>query len=238
VAVGPALVSLMAANALNVAAGLVAVGSGMTLLRAGPTWLWALVGGVVVTGLVILGSVDRIARVVTLLCLALLVYVAVPTRPPTGQLLHRLPVPYLELNASYLTLLVALSGITISPSVFVSRSAHRIEDLRNEPARGRKAVLLGKRSGLSRLPGHAPVFYGMVVLGTIGGAAVTLTHVDPVQFFVISAFVKGITAAPFLVLVMPGSGNRKRVGEHVNASWPRPSAGSPPPLSPSRRPSA
>jgi hypothetical protein len=88
------------------------------------------------------------------------------------------------------------------------------------------------------LPGQAPVFYGMVVLGTIGGAAVPLTHVDPVRFFVISAFVNGITAAPFLVLVLLGSGNRKRVGNHGNASWPWPSAGSPPPLSPSRRPSA
>jgi hypothetical protein len=44
-----------------------------------------LVGGVVATGLVFLGSVGRIARVVTLLCRALPVAAAVPTRPPGGQ---------------------------------------------------------------------------------------------------------------------------------------------------------
>jgi hypothetical protein len=95
----------------------------MTLLPAGLTWLLALVAGVVVTGLVILGSFDRIARVVTLLCLALL---------------------------------VAVPGTSISLYLFGSRSAHRIEDLRNEPARGRKAVPLGKRRpGQSRRKLHA-----------------------------------------------------------------------------------
>jgi hypothetical protein len=33
------------ANALNIAAYLVAIGSGMQLLHAGPTWLWALLAG-------------------------------------------------------------------------------------------------------------------------------------------------------------------------------------------------
>jgi hypothetical protein len=185
-------------------------------------------------------------------------------------------------------LLVAVSGTSINLYPRVSRSAYRIEDFRNEPARGRKAVLLGKRrpgqsrrklhaarldvrvgmlfpklgvcaiivttastphaygrhdlndvadaakvlepavgrgrwagalfalgviglgipaipvfagsgpdgllgkrSGFSRLPGKAPVFYGRAARGTIGGAAVTLTHIDSVQFFLISAFING-----------------------------------------------
>jgi hypothetical protein len=59
----------------------------MTLLHAGPTMLLALVGGVVVAGLVVLGSIGRIARVVTLLCLALRVYVArrPPGHPPASR---------------------------------------------------------------------------------------------------------------------------------------------------------
>ena len=34
--------ALVGANALNIAADLLAVGSGMSLLHAGPSWLWAL----------------------------------------------------------------------------------------------------------------------------------------------------------------------------------------------------
>jgi Mn2+/Fe2+ NRAMP family transporter len=53
-------------------------------------------------------------------------------------------------------LLVAVSGTSINLYPRVSRSAYRIEDFRNEPARGRKAVLLGKRRpGQSRRKLHA-----------------------------------------------------------------------------------
>jgi NRAMP (natural resistance-associated macrophage protein)-like metal ion transporter len=314
--IGTLLVALIAANTLNIAADLVAVGSGMTLLHAGPTWLWALIAGVAVTGLVMLGSFERIAKVFKLLCLALLVYfaVAVLSHPPAGQLLRGLLIPHLEFNASYLTLLVAVLGTTISPYLFFWQSAHRIEDLRDEPIRGRQAVpldnrpprqatrkqraarldvvtgmlfsnlvmfaiivstaatlhahghhdlnsaadaakalepiagkwagvlfalgfigsgmlaipvlagsgaaglagLLGKRFGFSRSPRKAPVFYGLVALGTIGGTLLTLTHVDPVQLLVISAFINGVAAAPFLVLVMLISGNPKLMGDHAN----------------------
>jgi NRAMP (natural resistance-associated macrophage protein)-like metal ion transporter len=314
--VGVLLVALIGANSLNIAADLVAVGSGMTLLHAGPTWLWAPIAGVAVTALVILGSFDRIAKVFKLLCLALLVYfaVAVLAHPPARQLLHGLLVPHLEFNASYLTLLVAVLGTTISPYLFFWQSTHRLEDLRDEPNRGRKAVpldqrpagqarrklrssrldvitgmlfsnlvmfaiivstaatlhahghhdlnsaadaakalepiagkwagalfalgfigsgmlaipvlagsgaagmsgLLGKKSGFSRSPRQAPAFYALVALGTIGGTALTLTHADPVQLLVISAFINGVAAAPFLVLVMLISSNRKLMGEHAN----------------------
>jgi NRAMP (natural resistance-associated macrophage protein)-like metal ion transporter len=316
VVVGVLLVALIAANALNIAADLVAVGSGMTLLHAGPTWVWALLAGVTVTAVVMMGSFDRIAKVFKLLCVALLVYfaVAVLSHPNTGQLLHGLLLPRVEFNASYLTLLVAVLGTTISPYLFFWQSAHRIEDLREEPEGGHRAVplderrptqarrkqrasrldvvtgmlfsnlvmfaiivstaatlhahgqhdlnnaadaakaleplagrwagalfafgligsgmlavpvlagsgatglagLLGKKTGFSRSPRQAPVFYGLVAIGTIGGTVLTLTHVDPVQLLVISAYINGLAAAPFLVLVMLISGSRQLMGEHVN----------------------
>ena len=58
---GVLLVALVVANALNIAADLVAVGYGMRLLRAGPTWIWALVAGGSITMLLALGSFARIA---------------------------------------------------------------------------------------------------------------------------------------------------------------------------------
>jgi Mn2+/Fe2+ NRAMP family transporter len=78
------------------------------------------------------------------------------------------------------------------------------------------AGLLGKTSGFSRSPRRAPVFYGLVAVGTIGGTILTLTHVDPVQLLVISAYINGLAAAPFLVLVMLVSGSPRLMGQHVN----------------------
>src|SRR5476649_2895144 len=49
---------LIVANALNIAADLVAVGSGMQLLHAGPTVVWALVAGAAITVLLLSGSFE------------------------------------------------------------------------------------------------------------------------------------------------------------------------------------
>ncbi|MDP9116015.1 MAG: Nramp family divalent metal transporter [Actinomycetota bacterium] len=314
--VGALLLGLLAANALNIAADLVAVGSGMTLLHAGPTWVWALVAGVAITALVMFGSFARIALVFKLLCATLLVYfvVAVLVHPPAGQVVTGTFLPRLHWNATYLTLLVAVLGTTISPYLFFWQSAHRVEDMRDEPDEGRRAVplkdrqphparrkmracrldvitgmafsnlvmfaiivstsatlhahgqtnlnsaadaakalqplagrwagalfalgfigsgmlaipvlagagaagmsgLLGKRFGFSRSVKKAPVFYSLVAAGTLGGTILTLTHVDPVQLLVISAYINGIAAAPFLLLVMLISNNRSIMGEHRN----------------------
>jgi Mn2+/Fe2+ NRAMP family transporter len=64
--------ALIVANGLNIAADLVAIGPGMQLLHAGPTWLWALVAGTLITAMLVLGSFARIALAFKLLCAALL----------------------------------------------------------------------------------------------------------------------------------------------------------------------
>ena len=55
---------------------------------------------------------------------------------------------------------------------------------------------------VSRSVRKAPVFYGLVALGTLGGTLLTLTSIDPVKLLVYSALINGLLAAPFLVLVM------------------------------------
>lgn len=59
---------LIIANTLNIAADLVAIGSGMNLVHVGPTWIWALVAGATITALLIMGSFARIAFVFKMLC--------------------------------------------------------------------------------------------------------------------------------------------------------------------------
>ena len=310
------LVALVLANALNIAADLVAVGSGMQLLDAGPTWFWALIAGALITALLVLGSFARIALVFKVLCAALLAYlvVAVLVTHQWGSVLSHTLVPHVELNKSYLQLLVAVLGTTISPYLFFWQSAHRLEEMRDEPEGGAKAQplgqqsparakrkertsrldvfvgmtfsnlvmfaiivataqtlhshhitnidsaaqaaealkpfaghfasalfalgfigsgllaipvlagsgsvglagLLGKQWGFSRSVRKAPVFYGLVAVGTVGGTALSLLAVNPIKLLVFVAVINGVAAAPFLFVVMWVSSDRRIMGDYVN----------------------
>ena len=123
--------ALIIANALNISADLVAVGSGMNLLNAGPTWVWALIAGVVISALVIIGSFAEIARVFKITCLALLTYFVVlfSIHVNWGQVGLHAVVPHIKFSSSYFALLVAVLGTTISPYLFFWQSAHRLEEL-------------------------------------------------------------------------------------------------------------
>src|ERR1039457_4720811 len=127
---------------------IVANGSGMQLLHAGPTWLWALVAGTLITALLVLGSFARIALVFKLLCAALLSYlvVAVLVTHQWGSVLSHTLIPHIELNKAYLGLLVAVLGTTISPYLFFWQSAHRLEEMRDEPEGGARAQPLRRQS--------------------------------------------------------------------------------------------
>ena len=312
---GVLLVALVVANALNIAADLVAVGSGMQLLDAGASWFWALIAGGLITALLVIGTFSRIALVFKLLAAALLAYlvVAVVVTHQWGTVLSHFVVPRLELNKSYLQLLVAVLGTTISPYLFFWQSAHRLEEMRDEPeggsepqplgkqspARARRkertsrldvfvgmtfsnlvmfaiivataqtlhshnitniksaaqaakalkpfaghfasalfalgfigsgllaipvlagagsvglAGLLGKQWGFSRSVRKAPVFYALVALGTVGGTALSLLNVNPIKLLVFVAVINGVAAAPFLVVVMWVSSDRRLMGDYV-----------------------
>jgi hypothetical protein len=63
VVVGLLIGALIVANALNIAADLVAVGAGMHLLHASPTAPWAVLAGIIIMVLLVSGSFATIARV-------------------------------------------------------------------------------------------------------------------------------------------------------------------------------
>jgi NRAMP (natural resistance-associated macrophage protein)-like metal ion transporter len=81
--------------------------------------------------------------------------------------------------------------------------------------------LTGKPWGLSKDLRRAPFFYSLLVLGTVGGTALTATGLDPIKLLVLSAIVNGLAAAPFLVLVMVLSENRQLMGDFRNRSLAR-----------------
>jgi Mn2+/Fe2+ NRAMP family transporter len=78
------------------------------------------------------------------------------------------------------------------------------------------AGLLGKKWGFSRSVRKAPVFYGLVALGTVGGTALSLLDVNPIKLLVFVAVINGVAAAPFLFVVMRVSSNEQIMGEYVN----------------------
>ena len=131
---------LIVANALNISADLVAVGSGMHLLHAGPTAVWALVAGAAISALLLTGSFELVARVFKLLCAALLAYIAMlfVVNVNWASVAHGTFVPHLSFASSYIALLVAILGTTISPYLFFWQSMHRLEEMRDEPEGGNR----------------------------------------------------------------------------------------------------
>lgn len=78
------------------------------------------------------------------------------------------------------------------------------------------AGLLGTRWGFDRKPRNARVFYTLLGVGIIGGIILTLLLDDPIGLLVFAAVVNGIAAAPFLIVTMLVSGDRKIMGDYAN----------------------
>jgi len=308
--------ALLVANMLNISADVVAIGSGMHLVHAGPTFLWAMLSGALVTVVLLTGSFPVIARVFKVLCAALLSYIVVlfMSHPRWGSIARNTFVPQFRWTKDYVALFIAVLGTTISPYLFFWQSAHRLEEMRDEPAGGRRAIplkrrspreatrkarrsrsdvftgmlfsnlvmfaviaataatlgahgshsiasaaeaaqalrpfagrfasaafalgfigsgmlaipvlagsgsvgiagLLGKRWGFSQSVRQAPVFYALVLVGTVGGTLLSLLGVDPIKLLVYVAIVNGVAAAPFLVLVMVVANNAHVMGNYRN----------------------
>jgi len=78
------------------------------------------------------------------------------------------------------------------------------------------AGLLGREWGFERSPRKAPVFYGLVALGTGGGVVLTHFFSNAIHLLVISALVNGVAAAPFMFVVVLISGDRELMGKQRN----------------------
>jgi NRAMP (natural resistance-associated macrophage protein)-like metal ion transporter len=185
IAIGVLLVALIAANCLNLAADLNAVGQGMNLLHAGPAFLWSAIAGIAIAGAVIAGSFEMIGRIFKWLCLVLLVYVAVlfVSQVNWADVARGLLGGQLRFTPAYLGLVVGVLGTTISPYMFFWQSAQRIEEMRAEDSGGDKAAALKDRpphEARRRLRnGRIDVFSGMafsvaIMFAIIASSAATL----------------------------------------------------------------
>lgn len=78
------------------------------------------------------------------------------------------------------------------------------------------AGLRGQEWGLERPVREAPLFYGLVLLATVVGTILSVVLNDPIHLLVLSAFVNGIVAAPFLVVLMLVAGDVRLMGDYRN----------------------
>jgi NRAMP (natural resistance-associated macrophage protein)-like metal ion transporter len=180
------LAFLIGANALNIAADLIAIGEGAHLLHAGAAWLWALIAGLAVTVLILSGSFDVIARVFKVLSAALLAYLVVLFTVHVGwaDVARNTLVPHVRFSKDYLALLAGVLGTTISPYLFFWQTVHRLEEMRDEPEGGPAvAEPLSRRTSrearVKQRTSRADVFTGMafsnlVMFAIMVASAVTL----------------------------------------------------------------
>lgn len=303
-------------NVVSVAGDLGAAGSGMSMLGLGPSWIWAAAGGIGILLVLLLGSFPLVAKVFKLLAMSLLSYLVVLflSKPNWIEVFNNTFVPNVSLNPQYISMLVAVLGTTISGYLFFWQSGHRIEELRQEPTGGPKAVsldelpkakkkvkqtfarldvisgmafsnlvmfaiiastadtigrhksvniqtatqaaqalrpfagqfasvlfalgfigtamlaipvlagsvalassdLLEKSWGFSKKVKEAPVFYGLVALGTLGGTFLSISGFALMKLLVLVATINGLIDPPFLIILMLVSNSQTIMGDQKN----------------------
>ena len=126
---------LFAANLINIAADIAAMGQALQLLIGGKEDVYALLFGFVCLGLQISLPYQRYVRYLKWLTLALLSYVAVifTIRVPWLEVARHAVLPEITFSSDYLMVVVAVFGTTISPYLFFWQAAQEVEDLRAAP---------------------------------------------------------------------------------------------------------
>jgi len=131
---------LLAANTVNIAADLGAMGDALALLLGGSSSLYIVLFALVSLTLQIFIPFPRYAPILKLLTLALFAYVGVVLvvhTPP--EALTRTLIPEIRWDGEYLSVLVAVLGTTISPYLFFWQASQEVEEQRatdgHEPLR-------------------------------------------------------------------------------------------------------
>jgi NRAMP (natural resistance-associated macrophage protein)-like metal ion transporter len=185
IAIGVLLIALIAANCLNLAADLNAIGQGMHLLHAGPAFIWSAIAGIAIVVTVSAGSFAMIGMIFKWLCMVLLVYVGVlfVSHVNWADVAIGLVGGRIKFSPAYFGLVVGVLGTSISPYMFFWQSAQRVEELRAEKRGGDLAPSLDDRPAREarrRLRnGRLDVFTGMafsvlIMFAIIASSAATL----------------------------------------------------------------
>jgi Mn2+/Fe2+ NRAMP family transporter len=122
---------VLAANTINIAADLAAMGAGMTLVLGGHPAAYALAFGVLCVTMEVVVPYRRYAPILKALTLVLFVYVGtvLTVHVPWDKVASGALLPRLTLDPDYVVMVVAVFGTTISPYVFFWQAAEEVEEL-------------------------------------------------------------------------------------------------------------
>jgi NRAMP (natural resistance-associated macrophage protein)-like metal ion transporter len=163
---------LIVANTINLGADLGAMGAALQLVvgngdsaKGGPWLIYVAAFTALVVLLEIFVRYDRYVAALKWLTLALLAYpaVAVVVRIPWSQVAYRLAVPNVSFSPSYLTVVVAILGTTISPYLFFWQAEEEVEEVKETPG----------KAPLARAPQQARREFGRIRVDTYLGMALS-----------------------------------------------------------------
>ncbi len=123
---------LVAANTINIAADIAAMGDALQLVLGGRAHLYSAIVGVVTVLLQVFVPYRRLAPLLKWLTLTLFAYVVAifTVQVPWGQVLRDLVLPRLQWTSAYWMTIVAVLGTTISPYLFFWQASQEVEELR------------------------------------------------------------------------------------------------------------
>jgi NRAMP (natural resistance-associated macrophage protein)-like metal ion transporter len=122
---------LLMANTINIAADLAAMGAALQLVAGGHAALYAVLFGLLCLGIEVLVPYRRYAPILKGLTMVLFVYVGtvLSVHVPWRLAAEGAFLPHLSLDASFVVMVVAIFGTTISPYVFFWQAAEEVEDM-------------------------------------------------------------------------------------------------------------
>jgi Mn2+/Fe2+ NRAMP family transporter len=123
---------LLAANTINIAADIAAMGEAVQLVVGGDARWYAVAFGVLTLLLQVFVPYRRLAPILKWFTLTLFVYVvaAFSVRIPWAGVLHDLVVPRILPSAAFWMTIVAIFGTTISPYLFFWQASQEVEEMR------------------------------------------------------------------------------------------------------------
>jgi Mn2+/Fe2+ NRAMP family transporter len=83
------------------------------------------------------------------------------------------------------------------------------------------AECFGWPASLAASPSKAPLFYAVIAVATVAGAALTALPIAPMRFLVWSAVLNGVLAVPLMVAIMIVASTRALMGRFVVRGWLR-----------------
>jgi Mn2+/Fe2+ NRAMP family transporter len=109
-------------------------------------------------------------------------------------------------NASYILFTLGILGTgLLAVPVLAGSAAYAI------------AEAFGWKSGLGKTFTQAKAFYWVIIVSTLIGVCINVSHINPIAMLYYAAALNGILAPPLMILILCIANNKKILGAHVNS---------------------